>query len=108
ASSYRTLFGFGLDSCVVQAASDTVNQALIADAVLNQPDPTFMTFPSTAVLNTSISNQLRQVAKLIILRNSLGMKRQIFFCSLGVFDTHTHEPGTHPTNRGPVHPDPSG
>jgi len=83
---------------LVKGASDTTNQALTADAVLNQPDPPFMTFPSTAVLNTSISNQLRQVAKLIILRNSLGMKRQIFFCSLGGFDTHTNETGSNPTN----------
>ena len=37
---------------------------------------------------TSLGNQLEQVAKLISVRTALGMNRQIFFCSLGGFDTH--------------------
>ena len=96
-SSFRQILGFDGNLTLVKGASDTMNQALTADTVLNQPDPTFMTFPSTAVLNTGISNQLRQVAKLIILRNTLGMKRQIFFCSLGGFDTHTNETSATPS-----------
>jgi uncharacterized protein (DUF1501 family) len=96
-SSFRQILGFDSNLTLVKGASDTMNQALTADTVLNQPDPAFMTFPSTAVLNTGISNQLRQVAKLIILRNTLGMKRQIFFCSLGGFDTHTNETSATPS-----------
>lgn len=97
-SSYRQLLGFDLDSFLVKSASDTTTQALAADAALNQPDPTFLAFPSSAILNSGISNQLRQVAKLIILRNALGMKRQIFFCSIGGFDTHTNQTGQNPAN----------
>jgi len=97
-SSYRQLLGFDLNHFLVKGASDTTNQALTADAVLNQPDPALIAFPAPPALNTSIANQLRQVAKLIILRNTLGMKRQIFFCSLGGFDTHTNETGADPTN----------
>jgi len=37
------------------------------------------------------------VAKLIKIKDTLGMKRQIFFCSLGGFDTHTNETNTDPT-----------
>lgn len=96
-SGFRQLLGFDTNTALVKGASDTMNQALSADNTLNQPDPTFLTFPSTAVLNTGISNQLRQVAKLIILRNTLGMHRQIFFCSLGGFDTHTNETSANPT-----------
>ncbi len=93
-SSYRTLLGLDLDSFLVKAASDTTNQALTADAVLNQPDPSLTaTFP-----NTQLGNQLKQVAKLIKLRDTLGMKRQIFFCSLGGYDTHTNQTGSNPTN----------
>jgi uncharacterized protein (DUF1501 family) len=33
--------------------------------------------------------QLKQVASIISLRASTGMNRQIFFCSLGGFDTHS-------------------
>src|SRR3989440_802166 len=95
-SAYRQLLGFDTNAALVKGASDTMNQALSADTTLNQPDPAFLAFPTTAVLNTSISNQLRQVAKLIILRNSLGMHRQIFFCSVGGFDTHTNETSANP------------
>jgi uncharacterized protein (DUF1501 family) len=37
---------------------------------------------------TSLGAQLAQVAKIISVRNQMGMKRQIFFCSLSGFDTH--------------------
>ena len=97
-SSYRMLLGFDQDSTLVKGASDTTNQALTADTALNQPDPTLTaTFP-----NTSIGNQLKQIAKLIKIKDAAGitMKRQIFFCSLGGFDTHTNETGADPTNPG--------
>jgi len=93
-SSFRQLLGFDLDSFLVKSASDTTNQALTADAVLNQPDPVL----STTFPNTSLGNQLKQVAKLIKLKDTLGMKRQIFFCSLGGFDTHTNQTGSNPTS----------
>jgi uncharacterized protein (DUF1501 family) len=98
-SSYRQLLGFDTSAALVKGASDTTNQALNADTTLNQPDPTITaTFP-----NTGIGNQLKQVAKLIKLGNTpaasggLGMHRQIFFVSLGGFDTHTNETSTDPT-----------
>jgi uncharacterized protein (DUF1501 family) len=37
---------------------------------------------------TGLGNQLEQVAKMIGLRDTFGLKRQIFFCSIGGFDTH--------------------
>ena len=39
----------------------------------------------------------KQVAKLIKIKDTLGMKRQIFFCSIGGFDTHTNETSVDPT-----------
>ena len=98
-SAYRQLLGFDTNLTLVKGASDTTNQALSADTTLNQPDPTITaTFPGTG-----IGNQLRQVAKLIQIGNKsvanggLGMHRQIFFCSLGGFDTHTNETSADPT-----------
>jgi uncharacterized protein (DUF1501 family) len=41
-------------------------------------------FPS----GSPLADQLLMVAKLIALRNQLGLTRQIFFCQLGGFDTH--------------------
>jgi uncharacterized protein (DUF1501 family) len=92
-SAYRQLLGFDTDSALIKGASDTTNQALTADQILNQPDPVLTaTFPATG-----IGNQLKQIAKLIKIKDTLGMKRQIFFCSLGGFDTHTNETSTNPT-----------
>lgn len=98
-SSFRQVLGFDTDAALIKGASDTTNSALAADQILNQPDPPIATtFPATG-----IGNQLRQVAKLVSLgakpvaNGGLGFKRQIFFCALGGFDTHTNETSANPT-----------
>ena len=50
---------------------------------------------STVFPKTGLGAQLQQVAKIIQVRDSLGMRRQVFFCSLGGFDTHDMELPTH-------------
>lgn len=66
-------------------ASSAITQQAIANSQALATDPVIATtFP-----NTSLANQLKQIAKLISLRSTLGMRRQIFFASLGGFDTHT-------------------
>lgn len=74
---------------LVRAAGDAMQQALDVDTALDT-DPTLTTvFP-----NTTLGNQLRQVAKVIKLNDTgpqMGLKRQIFFCSLGGFDTHQNQ-----------------
>jgi uncharacterized protein (DUF1501 family) len=49
----------------------------------------------TVFPTTSIGAQLQQVAEIIQVQSALGMRRQIFFASLGGFDTHTDEINTH-------------
>jgi uncharacterized protein (DUF1501 family) len=49
----------------------------------------------TVFPKTSLGAQLEQVAQIIQVRDSLGMRRQVFFCSLGGFDTHDDELNTH-------------
>ena len=46
---------------------------------------------NTAFPATNLGSQLGMVAKLIALRNQMHLSRQIFFCTLGGFDTHTNE-----------------
>ena len=102
-SSFRTLLGFDQGSTLIKGATDTTNQALTADAALNQGEPVIPTPGNpTAFPNTSLGNQLKQIAKLIKIKDAAGitMKRQIFFCSAGGYDTHTNETGTDPTNPG--------
>jgi uncharacterized protein (DUF1501 family) len=79
---------------LAQAASDTlshsVNDAAALTAALAKSTALKTQFPST-----SIGAQLKQVAQIIQVQSYLGMRRQIFFCSLGGFDTHSGELATH-------------
>lgn len=56
--------------------------------------------PHFATLNSSIATQLQQVAKLIAARSSFDVRRQIFFVSLGGFDTHANQLNTQATLLG--------
>jgi uncharacterized protein (DUF1501 family) len=67
-------------------ANETVTAAL-AGANLATVFPT----------GNSLADQLKLVARLIAGRNTLGAKRQVFFVSLGGFDTHDGLAATHPT-----------
>jgi uncharacterized protein (DUF1501 family) len=50
---------------------------------------------ATAFPNTSIGNQLKEVARLMQVRANMGPGRQVFFCSLGSFDTHSSQEWAH-------------
>jgi uncharacterized protein (DUF1501 family) len=79
---------------LVQAAdnvlANSINDATALSQALASAPPLTTQFP-----NTSIGQQLKQVAQIIQVHSALGMRRQIFFCSLGGFDTHTGEIATH-------------
>ncbi len=77
---------------VVERAIDT--GALLNTAISASAAPTFW---NTLFPTSSLGNQLRMVARLIHARSALTMKRQIFFCSVGGYDTHTSQTGTNPT-----------
>jgi uncharacterized protein (DUF1501 family) len=71
----------------VRGASQVISAAVEMDrAIRFTGDPSVPPFPLNP--HTSLGNQLEQIAKMISVRSELGMKRQIFFCSLGGFDTH--------------------
>jgi uncharacterized protein (DUF1501 family) len=75
------------DKTLVRGASRVTGEALAMErAIRFTGDPAVPPFPLNP--RTSLGNQLEQVAKVISVRNQLGMSRQIFFCSLGGFDTH--------------------
>ena len=81
---------------LVQAAngvmSNGIADANALDAALGKVAALNTVFPKT-----SLGAQLQQVAQVIQVRDGLGMRRQIFFASLGGFDTHTLEIETHKT-----------
>src|SRR5215813_9941614 len=91
-SAFRQILGFDTGHALIKGASDTMTQAINADQILNTDPTVTATFPATG-----IGNQLKQVAKLIKIKDTLSMHRQIFFCSIGGFDTHTNETSVDPT-----------
>jgi len=69
---------------LVQAANKVRKDALDLNALMQGGNADLTTvFPGG-----QLGDQLRQVAQLIKLRDTTGMKRQVFFCMLGGFDTH--------------------
>ncbi len=89
--SMQNLLTLDRQSKVIDASSDTMQRAIAHTDLLNQAlnDSTSVTtvFPSTG-----LGNQLRQVARVIAKRSTLfGLQRQIFFCSIGGFDTHENQ-----------------
>ena len=49
----------------------------------------------TAFPTTSIGTQLKEVSRLVRLRAQMGPGRQVFFCSISGWDTHSSQDGTH-------------
>jgi uncharacterized protein (DUF1501 family) len=92
-SALQNLLTFDTGVSLIQAASTTTTNALqdskaLADALA--AGPTLATvFP-----NTGLANQLKQVARIISVRSAIGLQRQIFFVSLGGFDTHSDQINT--------------
>src|SRR5262249_33869755 len=83
--------GDPLMPALIQGATQITSNALDASDALRSGDTDITTpFP-----NTSLGNQLLQVAKLIKIAPTLDppVSRQVFFCSLGGFDTHTNQGG---------------
>jgi len=77
---------------LVASASLTTQQALDIGRTFNSDVTLATVFP-----NTTLGNQLKQVAKVIKFNATspaLGLSRQIFFCQLGGFDTHQNQVGT--------------
>ncbi|HEV7645760.1 MAG TPA: DUF1501 domain-containing protein [Pyrinomonadaceae bacterium] len=86
-AAFNQLRTFDLESEVVKAASNITSQAVQANQALASFQEVTVVFP-----NTTIGNQLKQVARLIKKRSELTVNRQIFFCQIGGFDTHTSQP----------------
>jgi uncharacterized protein (DUF1501 family) len=97
-SAARTAITTALDANqVVQAGQDTASSAIRASGllnpILNSAVPSYIASAFTG-LTTSIANQLKSVAMMIDQRATLGHSRQIFFVSIGGWDTHTGQGST--------------
>jgi len=80
-------------AAVIQTANKVRQDATTLSAVLKSAangTPLATVFPGT-----QLGQQLKQVAQIIQMRNTIGVKRQVFFCSIGGFDTHGSQSWAH-------------
>ncbi len=85
--AFKNLLALPQNNLFQQAYSDTVTRSIAANDLLTSAlagIPAMQTqFPAS-----SLAKQLSMIAQLIAARNNLGMRRQIFFCSVSGYDTH--------------------
>jgi uncharacterized protein (DUF1501 family) len=89
-NAFQNLLTFDTGLSLIQSASATTQNALrdsktLADAI-GGATPLATMFPKTG-----LGQQLHQVAQIISVRAALGVQRQIFFVSIGGFDTHSSQ-----------------
>jgi uncharacterized protein (DUF1501 family) len=86
--SFQELLALDGGAILVHAAnertSDGVRQAGLLNTALAARGTLSTVFPQT-----DLGQQLYEVAKVIQVRQQLGVSRQIFYCSLSGFDTHS-------------------
>jgi len=88
--AFQSLLQMDTDQRLVGSVSDTTSMALANSALLTALPPLDTAFP-----NTSLGGQLKEVAQLLKLNQStFGLPKQLFFCSLGGFDTHSAQAAT--------------
>ena len=104
ATALNSLLQQGKDHLLVKAAAEQTEQAIALSAKVN-PIITATNSSVASLFSTagnSLAVQLLQVAKLIEARATIGLSRQIFFVSLGGFDTHNNQINTQQTLLGYV------
>jgi uncharacterized protein (DUF1501 family) len=92
----QQLLTFDTGISMIQSASSITSNALadskVLSAALASAGALTTVFPTTG-----LGPQLLQVAKILKVRSALGLNRQVFFCSLGGFDTHNNQISTQQT-----------
>lgn len=86
-NAFNALRSQDLTQNYVAAASHVTDLAMQANSALQVSQETTVPFPT----NTAIGRQLRQIARLIKKRTDLNVNRQIFYCQIGGFDTHSNQ-----------------
>ena len=89
---YQSLLQQPYANAEERAAASVLNQAIKASNALNTAlSSTGSVAGLFSGLNSNVAQQLLTVAKVIEGRSGLGVNRQLFFVSLGGFDTHNDQ-----------------
>lgn len=87
----QALLSFDSGLTLVQADNTITSNAYSYAKTLS--DAVASITPITTVFPTAngLASQLKQIAQIIQVRQALGVTRQIFFCGIGNFDTHSDQ-----------------
>jgi uncharacterized protein (DUF1501 family) len=87
----QALLSFDSGLTLVQAdntiTSNAYNYAKTLSTAVQSVSPLKTVFPA----GNALGAQLQQIAQIIQVRAALGVSRQIFFCGIGNFDTHSNQ-----------------
>ncbi len=90
---YFSHFDGDFDNIYTQYFTDTMKKSVIENAELKT---ILESHPSTAVYpETNLAAQLKMVSRMIQARQALYHQQQVFFVSIGGFDTHVNQKPTH-------------
>jgi uncharacterized protein (DUF1501 family) len=84
----QALLQFDSGLSLVQADNTITNNAYNYAKILTAATSSVPALQTVFPANNSLASQLKQIAQIIQVRAALGVSRQIFFASLGNFDTH--------------------
>jgi uncharacterized protein (DUF1501 family) len=104
--AFRAILAADDSNAYLRASAGITSQALDLSGTVN-PVITAASSPVSAVfdgLASSIAQQLLRVARLVEARAQTGARRQVFFVSLGGFDTHNNQLSTLDTLLGQLSP----
>jgi uncharacterized protein (DUF1501 family) len=78
-------------------SADTLNAAFASQAATSVPAPPTFTNPISGNTETnSLATQMQTIARSIAVNAQLGLRRQVFFASIGGWDTHDTQNSTQP------------
>jgi len=87
----QSLLTFASGVSLVTADNSITSNAYSYDAVLTAATKSVTPLKTVFPANNGLAAQLQQVAEIIQVRAALGVQRQIFFCGIGNFDTHSDQ-----------------
>jgi uncharacterized protein (DUF1501 family) len=90
----QQLLTFDTGISLVQATSTVTQQAIHESQILANALQNIPAIQTPFPASNGLASQLKQVAQVIAARSALGIGRQIFFCSVGGFDTHSDQINT--------------
>lgn len=74
------------DTAFAGMTSNAIGDSALLSSVLGGSAPFTTTFPTS-----NLGQQMRMIARLIAVRNTLGLKRQVFFARIGGWDLHDNQ-----------------